>query len=175
LPERISEYLATLEDYSKRLLPVIDWEPTQDGNVQVRNDTADFYRFFDATPHAEFLYACVKKTIEEDLSRETAFLAHYDQFRSRIEELVDMPDRTIDLLFRFLRQNNGRLSNRARTEEFSKMTEAEVGASGESNKSTAKRDSPEFHHMTVHKNVQENQTSAICNERKQTPRIRVTP
>ncbi|WP_315902711.1 hypothetical protein [Microbaculum marinisediminis] len=22
------------------------------------NDTGDFYRFFDATPHAEFLFAC---------------------------------------------------------------------------------------------------------------------
>lgn len=129
--ERIGEYLATLEDYSKRLLPVIDWEPTEDGNVHVKNDTADFYRFFDATPHAEFLYACVTKTIEEDLPRETAFLAHYDEFGARIEALVDMPDRTIDLLFRFLHQNNGRLSKRARTEEFAKMTDAEVGASEE--------------------------------------------
>jgi hypothetical protein len=65
--EKIDDYRSTLEEYSKRLLPVIDWEPTQDGNVHVKNDTADFYRFFDATPHAEFLYACVKKTIEEDL------------------------------------------------------------------------------------------------------------
>jgi hypothetical protein len=129
--ERIDDYRATLEDYSKRLLPVIDWEPTEDGNVHVKNDTADFYRFFDATPHAEFLYACVKKTIEEDLPRETAFLAHYDQFRSRIESLVDMPDRTIDLLFRFLQQNNGRLSNRARTEEFAKMAGAEAIAAEE--------------------------------------------
>ncbi len=31
------------------------------------NDTGDFYRYFDATAHAEFLYACVRKTIEEDL------------------------------------------------------------------------------------------------------------
>ena len=67
------------------------------------NDTADYYRYFDATRHAEFLYSCVKKTIEEDLPRETDFLHRYDQFRARIEEIVDMPDRTIDLLFHFLR------------------------------------------------------------------------
>ncbi len=126
--ERIDDYLRTLEDYSKRLLPVIDWEPTQDGNVHVKNDTADFYRFFDATPHAEFLYACVKKTIEEDLPRETAFLSNYDEFRSLIGALIDMPDRTIDLLFRLLRQNNGSLSNRARTKEFAKLTDAEASA-----------------------------------------------
>lgn len=126
--ERIDEYRATLQEYSRRLLPVIDWKPTADGNVNVLNDTADFYRFFDATPHAEFLYACVQKTIEEDLPRETAFLARYDQFRQRIELIADMPDRTIDLLFRFLHQNQGRLSMRAREREFAQMTEAEVSA-----------------------------------------------
>jgi hypothetical protein len=125
---RIDEYRAVLEDYSRRLLPVIDWQPTADGNVTVVNDTADYYRFFDATPHAEFLYACVKQTIEEDLPRETEFLERYDQFRARIEAVVDMPDRTIDLLFRFLHQNAGRVSTRARHQEFAQMTDAEVVA-----------------------------------------------
>jgi hypothetical protein len=125
---RIDEYLATLEDYSKRLLPMIDWEPTADGNVNVLNNTADFYRYFDATPHAEFLYACVKQTVEEDLPREAEFLKRYDQFRTRIEAIVDMPDRTVDLLFRFLHQNGGRLSRRAREKEFGLMTDAEVTA-----------------------------------------------
>ncbi|MGA3261486.1 MAG: Fic family protein [Bryobacteraceae bacterium] len=124
---RIDEYRATLEDYSRRLLSVTDWEPTAD-NVKVLNDTSDFYRFFDATPHAEFLYACVKQTIEEDLPRETGFLERYDQFRGRIEAIVDMPDRTIDLLFHFLHQNAGRLSRRARESEFAQMTETEVSA-----------------------------------------------
>jgi hypothetical protein len=107
---------------------MIDWEPTADGNVKVLNDTADFYRFFDATPHAEFLYACVKQTIEEDLPRETEFLERYDQFRACIEAIVDMPDHTIDLLFRFLHQNAGHLSKRAREAEFAKMTDKEVSA-----------------------------------------------
>jgi hypothetical protein len=126
--ERIDEYRAVLEDYSTRLMQVIDWEPTEDGNVQVINDTADFYRFFDATPHAEFLYRCVQKTIEVDLPRETAFLARYDAFRERINSVVDMPDRTIDLLFRFLHQNDGRLSKRGRTQEFTALTDAEADA-----------------------------------------------
>jgi hypothetical protein len=125
---RINEYRAVLEGYSQRLLPMIDWEPTADGNVNVRNHTGDFYRFFDATPHAEFLYACVRQTIEEDLPRETAFLEQYDRFRSRIEAIVDMPDRTIDLLFRFLHQNAGRLSKRAREGEFAQMADEEIEA-----------------------------------------------
>jgi hypothetical protein len=124
--ERIEDYRTVLESYSQRLLPVIDWRPTADGNVSVQNDTGDFYRFFDATPHAEFLYACVRKTIEDDLPREIEFLARYDRFRRRLDDIVDMPDRTIDLLFRFLHQNGGRLSKRARQQEFSRFTDAEV-------------------------------------------------
>jgi Fic family protein len=124
--ERIEEYRAVLESYSQRLLPLIEWQPTPDGNVQVLNDTSDFYRFFDATAQAEFLYSCVMKTIDVDLPHETQFLAQYDQFRARIENLVDMPDRTVDLLFRFLHQNGGRLSRRAREQEFAALTEEEA-------------------------------------------------
>jgi hypothetical protein len=129
--ERIDEYRAVLEDYSRRLLPLIRWEPTQEGNVSVLNETADYYRFFDATPHAEFLYACVQKTIEEDLPCETDYLRRYDQFRARIEVIADMPDGTVDLLFRFLRQNGGRLSQRAREREFAQMTDAEAASAEE--------------------------------------------
>jgi hypothetical protein len=124
--ERIDEYRRVLEDYSRRLLPLIDWEPTEDGNVRVLNETEDFYRFFDATPHAEFLYGCVRKTIEEDLPNETNFLRRYDLFRSRMASMIDMPDRTVDHLFRFLRQNGGRLSKRAREREFAALTDTET-------------------------------------------------
>lgn len=124
--ESIDTYRTVLEDYSKRLLPAIEWNATTDGNVEVRSDTTDFYRYFDATPHAEFLYACVRKTIEEDLPRETQFLSRYDRFRTMVESVADMPERTVDLLFRFLHQNSGKLSRRARDREFSKLSDVEV-------------------------------------------------
>lgn len=123
--KEIETYKQVLEDYSQRLLPLISWRITDRQNVEVVGDTADFYRFFDATPHAEFLYDCVHQTIEHDLPEETQFLKRYDIFRQRIEELVEMPDQTIDLLFRFLRQNEGQLSKRAREKEFAKLTDAE--------------------------------------------------
>jgi len=69
-----------LESYSAPLLPLIDWQPTPDGNVEVLNDTATYYRFFDATAHAEFLYACVEQTIERDLPAEVRFLEAFDRF-----------------------------------------------------------------------------------------------
>jgi Fic/DOC family len=124
--EKIDDYRKVLEDYSRRMLPFVDWEPTENNNVIVRNDTADFYRYFDATAQTEFLYECVRQTIEKDLPNETDFLRRYDQFQSRLTMLVDMPDRTIDLLFRFLSQNGGRLSNRAREREFDALTDTEA-------------------------------------------------
>jgi hypothetical protein len=124
--EQVDEYRRVLEDYGQRLLPCIEWEPTERGNVRVLNDTGDFYRFFDATPHAEFLYRCVRRTIELDLPQETAFPRAYDAFCSCVGTIVDMPASTMDVLFRFLQQNGGRLSRRAREREFAALTDAEA-------------------------------------------------
>ena len=123
--ERIDAYREVLEAYSRRVLPLVKWKPTPDGNVDVLNDTADFYRYFDATPQAEFLYACVKKTALEDLPKETDYLRRYDAFKAQVAAIVEMPDRTVDLLFRMLRQNKGRLSERALDKEFARLTPGE--------------------------------------------------
>jgi hypothetical protein len=124
--DRIDEYRSVLEDYSTRLLPCIEWTATSSGNVDVRNDTADFYRYFDATPHAEFLYSCVKRTIEVDLPKETRFLENYEKFCSGLDTMFEMPNRIKDQLFRFLHQNGGRLSKRALSKEFVKLSKGEV-------------------------------------------------
>lgn len=72
------------------------WEPADRGNVGVLNDTDDFFRFFDATPHTEFLYRYVQQTIEYDLPREAAFLKRYDEFRRELNLMIDMPERQYD-------------------------------------------------------------------------------
>ena len=124
--DRLDGYRAALEDYSRRLLPAVDWEPTDNGNIRVLNDTGDFYRFFDATLQTEFLYGCVQRTIEQDLPEEAAFLKRYDAFRAELNLMLDLPDRSSDLLFRFLQQNGGKLSRRARGNEFAALTDQEV-------------------------------------------------
>jgi hypothetical protein len=124
--DRMEEYRLVLESYSNRLLPLIKWQPTEKGNVHVLNDTGDFYRFFDATPHAEFLFACVRKTIDDDFPNEAQYLKNFDQFRAGVESMFDMPERTLNNLCGFLRQNGGRLSKRARDNEFAELTQDEV-------------------------------------------------
>lgn len=124
--EQIDEYRNVLVSYSSRLLPYIEWEKTEDNNVTVTNDTADYYRYFDATPHAEFLYHCVERTIKHDLPEEAAFRQRYDRFRRGVEEIIEMPSKIVDLLFRFLSQNEGRLSKRGKEREFKKLTKEEA-------------------------------------------------
>lgn len=125
--DRIDEYRRVLEGYSSKMLPLIEWEATADNNVKVLNDTADFYRFFDATSHAEFLYRCMRQTIEKDLPNEIRYLQNYDAFRAGIQKMFDMPERTFDNLVGFLNQNGGRLSQRALSREFAALTPGEVG------------------------------------------------
>lgn len=122
----LTEYKRVLESYSKPLLDCIRWQATEQGNVKVLNDTASWYRYFDATVHAEFVYRCVQTTVQSDLPYEVAYLHAYDTFAATVAEEIDMPTRTLDLLHRFLRQNNGSLSHRARTREFVQLTDAEV-------------------------------------------------
>ncbi len=129
--DRIDEYRRVLESYSARLLPLVDWQPTTKMNVEVLNETGDFYRFFDATPHAEFLFECVQQTIEHDLPEEAAFLERYDQFRTQVESIAEMPASMIDLLFNFLKQNDGQLSKRARSKEFHMLTDDEAARFGD--------------------------------------------
>ena len=122
----IDAYRTVLRTHAQATLPLIEWEPTEARNVRVLDDTGDFYRFFDATPHAEFLFRCVEQTITTDLPRETRFLEAYDRFATRVQDVVDMPAATVDLLFRFLRQNGGTLSARALRREFAALTPDEV-------------------------------------------------
>jgi len=69
---------------------------------------------------------CVAQTIATDLPGEAAFLQRYDRFTERVQQIVDMPGSTNDLLFRVLQQNEGALSKRAQEKEFAALSEREV-------------------------------------------------
>jgi len=126
--DRIDEYRKTLQSHSGPLMSFIEWRPTPERNVDVLNDTADLYRYFDATEAAEFLYACVKRTVEQDLPREIDYLRRHDEALRRIMNTVEMPDRLAENLLMFIRQNKGKLPKRRRQGEFEKLTDAEVAS-----------------------------------------------
>jgi hypothetical protein len=125
----VSEYERVLRSYSAPLLDCVEWEATERGNVRVVNETDGFYRYFDATAHAEFLYERVEETVEHDLPREVAYLEGFDCFAERVQRLLgEMPHSTVDLLHSFLAQGKGRLSKRARGKEFQVLTPEEAEA-----------------------------------------------
>jgi len=109
-------------------MPFIEWWPTPERTVEVFNDTADLYRYFDCTEAAEFLYACVTRTVEHDLPREINYLRRHDRAIHHIMDTVEMPDRMAENLLMFIRQNKGTLSKKRRTEEFAKLRDDEVAS-----------------------------------------------
>ena len=126
--ERIEEYRKILEHFSKPRLDLIEWRPTGKNNVEVLNETIDLYRYFDVTEQAEFFFECVEETVNKTLPDEVKYLKKYDLLNEFIKNYIDMPDNLVDLLIRFLSQNNGKLSNRARGREFKKLTDSETQA-----------------------------------------------
>lgn len=120
-------YDAVLESFSRPLLSAIDWNWTSEREIAVRNDTAPLYRFFDATPFAEYLYDRVVDTVRTDLREELGFLAVFDRAMAGVRAIVDMPDRRAALLIRLLLQNGGKLSNSKRG-QFDELTDAEIAA-----------------------------------------------
>ena len=125
---RIIDYQKVLEDYSRPLLDFIEWKETIDHNVEITNETIDYYRYFDATKQATFLYACVKETIDVIIPQEVDYLIRYEAFKNYLDNVFEMPDNMIALIVRFLTQNNGVLSKRAREMEFQELTNKEVKA-----------------------------------------------
>jgi Fic/DOC family protein len=124
--DRIDIYRDTLRAHSGPLMDYIKWRPTPERNVEVRNDTADLYRYFDCTEAAEFLYACVAQAVDKDLPREIDFLRRNDEAMRRVMNTVEMPDRMAENLVRFIRLNEGTLGRKRCEGEFAQLTDAEV-------------------------------------------------
>jgi hypothetical protein len=122
----INDYRKVLQAYSHAIIEFIEWQPASDYNVEISNETIDYYRYFDATLQAEFLYDCVQDTLVNIIPDEIDYFIKYDEFKIYIDEEYEMPDDRISLLVRFLEQGAGELSKRAKTKEFSELTEDEV-------------------------------------------------
>jgi Fic/DOC family len=120
------EYDASLESFSRPLMSLVEYSLDEKGQMTVENDTAKWYAYIDMTSQAEFLFQAIEQTIDTELVEELSFLAKYDEAKKSLQEIVDMPDRQIDLFIRFCLQNNGSLSARKHSSQFDFLTDAEV-------------------------------------------------
>lgn len=124
--DQIDDYRKAFENYSQPLLDFIEWKTTQENNVEVINETADYYKYFDATILAEFLFDCIDYTIQKIIPEEVTYLQKYDQMKAWLDDNFEMPDKLVALLIRFLEQNNGSLSKRAKNKEFKELKAEEI-------------------------------------------------
>lgn len=123
----LDEYVAVLEQFSRPVLALTDYDPEMPAIAATGND-AIYYRYFDATPQAEFLCRALLRTVQEDLVQEIDTLLGFDRARQGLNPLLDWPAHALDLFVQCIRQNDGRLSNTKRQSHFSWMTEAEIEA-----------------------------------------------
>ncbi|MDO9567231.1 MAG: Fic family protein [Candidatus Desulfaltia sp.] len=121
-----ADYDTSLEAFSRLLMAMVEYSLDEEGRMTVHNDTARWYRYIDMTTQAEALFEFIKQTIDMELVCELTFLAKYDETKKVIQEIVDMPDRQIDIFIRFCLQNNGRLSERKRASNFGYLSEDEI-------------------------------------------------
>ena len=121
-----AEYDVSLEAFSKPLMALVEYSLDEDGRMTVYNETARWYAYIDMTPQVEALFWFIEQTIDTELAEELSFLAAYDETKKAIQEIVDMPDRQIDLFIRFCVQNNGCLSARKRGSHFDFLSDEEL-------------------------------------------------
>ncbi len=122
----IDQYRTVLQSHSSPLMNFIQWVSTMRGNVEVRNDTADLYRYFDCTDAAEFLYRCVEETVEKDVPQEIDYLKRHDKAMQQIMDTVEMPNRMAENFIMFMRQNDWKPPKKRRRDEFGKLIDEEV-------------------------------------------------
>ncbi len=122
-----SSYDAVLETFSQPLFEFIQWHWTAEREIVVDNETANLYRYFDATGFVEYLYDRVADTVRRDLKEELDFVAVFDRAFEAARATVDMPDRRASLFVRLCMQNGGRLSAKKRR-SFPELDDAEIAA-----------------------------------------------
>lgn len=121
----LNEYVEALEAFSRPLLLKTSYDPALPDIPASGNDVL-YFRYFDCTAQAEFLYRALERTVQEDLQKEIDFLIGFDRARKSLNAILDWPNRSLDLFIRCVHQNEGRLSKVKREAHFGWMTEAEV-------------------------------------------------
>lgn len=125
--QNILKYDNTLELFSKPLMEkVTGYNLSDEGVLTVTQPTHNYYKYIDYTKMAEYLFECIDTTIHTHFEKEIEFLVNYDQTKREIQNVVDMPDKLIDLFIKFSMQNHGVLGHQKRAKYFNKLSDREI-------------------------------------------------
>ncbi len=106
-------YLATLEAFSRPARQLWDVTCIADNEfVFDFRSSPMVYAHWAGAHAAAFVTHCAQSALDQALVEEAAFIHAYDQAFERIDREFDLPNRTINLLIQWIRQNNGRMPER---------------------------------------------------------------
>lgn len=110
-----SEYLATLQAFSRpaRELVQVTAIDADDFRFDFRSDDT-IYRYWDATPCAEFGFRMAELALDVELRQETAYLAHFDAVHRAIDERFDLRGSVLATLIAIGLQAGGTISKTKR-------------------------------------------------------------
>ena len=94
--------------------------------MSVTSDSAYLYRYLDATPLVDYLYACINQTIDVVLKNELDLLHKFRQVKQAIDREMDISNTALDRFVNFCHQNKGSLSRRKRDRFFEHYPDAQV-------------------------------------------------
>lgn len=118
-------YEDALEVFSRALMREVKYKWVGD-DLEVTGNLPRFYRYFDATSQAEYLYSAIERAVNTDLAQEIEYLIATDQARQEIGRFLDLPAKELDLLIRLVVDQEGRLSQGKRQGHFAQLTDEEV-------------------------------------------------
>lgn len=121
----LDRYEAALTAFSSAIMQRTNFDAGVPGAVATGNDPL-YFRYFDATEQASFLYDALERTIEKDLDQEISFLIGFDRAREALNSIADWPGQSRDLFINLVRQNKGRLSETKRKSQFPHLEDAEI-------------------------------------------------
>lgn len=116
MKKREGEYLSTLEAFSKPMRRL--WDVTYVADNEFLFDfkgSTMAYACWSGRQAGEFVTRCAEDALQQFLVEEVQFIRAYDAAHAEIDREFDLPDRTINLLIQWIRQNNGVMPRRRRT------------------------------------------------------------
>ena len=125
LYKNVKLYDGMLESFSRRLLPLVEYNLAADGSMSVKNDTVDFYRHIDFTQIVEAFFVAVEQTLKTELLPELDYLLRWEKTCSCMKEIVDMPDKKVVQFILFTQQNNG-VFPKSRRPAFQELSDEEI-------------------------------------------------
>ena len=121
----LNEYVSVLEHFSRPVRERTDYSPNLPNAVASGNDSV-YFRYFDATAQAEFLYKALERTVEKDLQEEIDFLQGFDRARLSLNQMLDWPGHSLELFISVVHQNDGTLSKTKKNSHFNWMKDTEI-------------------------------------------------